>query len=75
MHLRLIDPLNQASAQDPFASINSDLLAEGLASIDKKGARYLGAYPSVVKKLRESINVAKRDRLGMYELGDVEEDD
>jgi staphylococcal nuclease domain-containing protein 1 len=75
LHLRLMDPSNTEAAADPLASINSDLLGEGLASLDRKGVRYANAYPTVVKKLRESINLAKRDRLGMYELGDVEEDD
>ncbi|KAH8828077.1 hypothetical protein DL96DRAFT_1601611 [Flagelloscypha sp. PMI_526] len=75
LHLRLMDPSSQETAGDPLASINADLLREGLASLDRKGIRYAGAYPAVMKKLRESIDAAKRDRLGMYELGDVEEDE
>ncbi|KAH9858386.1 hypothetical protein C2E23DRAFT_898870 [Lenzites betulinus] len=75
VHLRLIDPTDPAVAQDPYASINADLVREGLATVDRKGCRYLAAYPAMAKKLQESIATAKRDRAGMFEFGDVEEDD
>jgi staphylococcal nuclease domain-containing protein 1 len=75
LHLRLIDPANPATADDPHACVNVDLAAEGLASIDKKGCKYLNAYPGVHGKLREAVNEAKRRREGMFEFGDVEEDD
>ncbi|KAL0956527.1 hypothetical protein HGRIS_002668 [Hohenbuehelia grisea] len=75
LHLRLIDPSDPAAAQDPLACVNADLLREGLAAIDRKGCRYISAYPQVVKKLQQSVANAKRDRLGMFEFGDVEEDE
>ena len=75
LHLRLIDPANPEAAQDPNACINVDLVAEGLVSIDRKGCKYLNAYPGVEKKLREAVSEAKRQRFGMFEFGDVEEDD
>ena len=75
MHLRLFDPSDAAAQNDPAASINADLLREGLATIDRKGCRYLSAYPSVVKGLQQAVATAKRDRAGMFEFGDVEEDD
>lgn len=75
LHLRLIDPTDPSTAQDPLACINADLVAEGFASIDRKGCRYLQAYPQVVQKLKSSVAVAKRDRAGMFEFGDVEESD
>ncbi|KAF5321013.1 hypothetical protein D9619_001893 [Psilocybe cf. subviscida] len=75
LHLRLIDPANPAAAEDPLACINADLLSEGLGLIDKKGVKYLSSYPQVVKKLQASIAEAKRDRAGMFEFGDIEEDD
>ena len=75
-HLRLFDPSDSAAVGgDPYASINADLVREGFATIDKKDCKYLSAYPGMVKKLRESIAIAKRDRAGMFEFGDVEEDD
>ncbi|KZS98346.1 transcription factor [Sistotremastrum niveocremeum HHB9708] len=75
LHLRLIDPSDSSVTSDPSASINADLAREGLASLDRKGCKYLNSYPEIVKKIQESINLAKRERLGMFELGDVEDDD
>ncbi|KIK67322.1 hypothetical protein GYMLUDRAFT_37413 [Collybiopsis luxurians FD-317 M1] len=74
LHLRLIDPQNPASATDPYECINAELLRDGLATIDRK-VNYLSAYPQLLKKLKDSILEAKRDRAGMFEFGDVEEDD
>ena len=75
LHLRLIDSTNPDVASDPNACINVDLVAEGLASVDKKGCKYLSAYPVVAKKLQEAVSEAKKQRQGMFEFGDVEEDD
>ncbi|KAF8444736.1 hypothetical protein L210DRAFT_1037095 [Boletus edulis BED1] len=75
LHLRLIDPADPASAHNPLACINADLLREGLASIDRKNCKYLGAYPHVVKHLQECVAAGKRERLGMFEFGDIEEDE
>ena len=74
-HLRLIDPSDPATQSDPYSCINADLVREGLATVDKKGCRYLASYPGMAKKLQESLATAKRDRAGMFEFGDVEEDD
>ncbi|BEI99776.1 hypothetical protein CcaverHIS631_0408190 [Cutaneotrichosporon cavernicola] len=73
VHLRLIDPTDPNSAEDPLACVNADLVREGLAALDK-GLRYLGAYPQIVKKIQQAAEGAKIDRLGMFELGDVSED-
>lgn len=75
LHLRLIDPSDSNVANDPNACVNVDLVREGLASIDRKGCRYLQAYPATSKKLREAVSASKADRLGMYEFGDIDEDD
>ena len=75
LHLRLIDPNDVSVQQDSFACINAELVSEGLATVDKKGCRYLAAYPGMAKKLQEAVATAKRDRAGMFEFGDVEEDD
>ncbi|KAG1737619.1 hypothetical protein EDB19DRAFT_1909600 [Suillus lakei] len=75
LHLRLIDPNDPVATQDPLACINADLLREGLASIDRKGCKYLSAYPHVMSKLQTAVAEAKRDRAGMFEFGDVEEDE
>ncbi|KAF9451944.1 hypothetical protein P691DRAFT_756827 [Macrolepiota fuliginosa MF-IS2] len=75
LHLRLIDPSDPVAVEDPYACINADLVREGLASVDRKGCRYLQSYTPVLKRLQEAVAGAKRDRLGMFELGDVEEDE
>ncbi|TDL26266.1 transcription factor [Rickenella mellea] len=75
LHLRLIDTSDTTAADDPLACINADLLREGVATLDRKGCKYMSAYPNVVKKLHEAIAGAKRDRLGMFEFGDIEDDE
>lgn len=75
LHLRLIDPADPVTADDSLASVNVDLVREGLASVDRKGCKYLPSYPQVQKRLQEAVAGAKRDRCGMFEFGDVEEDD
>ncbi|KAH9929615.1 transcription factor [Epithele typhae] len=75
LHLRLIDASDPAAQHDQYACINVDLIRDGLATVDKKGCRYLSGYPAMTKKLREAIDTAKRERAGMFEFGDVEEDD
>ena len=72
LHLRLMDPMHTEHLDD---CINVDLVTEGFASIDKKGCKYLNAYPVLSKRLQEALNEAKRGRNGMFEFGDVEEDD
>ncbi|KAJ7251525.1 hypothetical protein B0H12DRAFT_1119396 [Mycena haematopus] len=75
LHLRLMDPSDPVAAEDPLACINADLLHDGVAAIDRKGCRYISAYPQVVKKLQSAVAQAKKERLGMFEFGDVEEDE
>lgn len=72
-HLRLMDA--QEHGADPLASINVDLLRAGHAAIDRKGCKYLHAYPQVVKRMQEAVKEAKAGRKGIFEYGDVEEDD
>ncbi|KAL5631513.1 hypothetical protein ACGC1H_007134 [Rhizoctonia solani] len=74
LHLRLIDPQDPQSASDPHASINAELVRDGLAMIDKK-ERYLVSYPGMLNALKDATQSAKRERLGMYELGDIGDDD
>ncbi|KAK4688228.1 staphylococcal nuclease domain-containing protein 1, partial [Tremellales sp. Uapishka_1] len=73
LHLRLIDPTDPNSAEDPLACLNADLVREGLATVDKS-CRYINAYPQVLKKLQAATEGAKADRLGIFEFGDVSED-
>ncbi|KAF8332649.1 transcription factor [Cantharellus anzutake] len=73
-YLRLIDPNDPAAAADPNASINVDLVRDGLATIDRRN-KYASLYTSLMAKLREASDVAKRERAGIYEFGDVSPDD
>jgi staphylococcal nuclease domain-containing protein 1 len=76
LHLRLIDPADLASADGVTSIINTDLVREGYASIDRKGSgKYASNYPAIIKQISEAVKVAKRERAGMFEFGDVEEDD
>jgi staphylococcal nuclease domain-containing protein 1 len=74
LHLRLMDP-SDPHAADHLACINADLLREGVAMIDRKNCSYINSYPEVLKRLQEAISAAKKERLGMFEFGDIEEDD
>jgi staphylococcal nuclease domain-containing protein 1 len=75
LHLRLIDPEDPTAATDPAACVNVELARDGLATLDRKGCKYLKAYPALVDKIKLAINDAKRDRAGMFEFGDIEEDE
>ncbi|KAG8833983.1 hypothetical protein FRC17_009765 [Serendipita sp. 399] len=76
LHLRLIDPSDPAS-RSGTASINADLVREGYATIDRKGtpAKYASSYPAIVKILQDNLRSAKTERAGMFEYGNVDEDD
>jgi len=74
LHLRLIDPADPASASDPTACINADLVREGLATVERK-IKYASAYPDMLIKLQAASESAKKDRAGIYEFGDISPDD
>ncbi|CAG7854505.1 Staphylococcal nuclease domain-containing protein 1 AltName: Full=100 kDa coactivator; AltName: Full=EBNA2 coactivator p100; AltName: Full=Tudor domain-containing protein 11; AltName: Full=p100 co-activator [Serendipita indica DSM 11827] len=76
LHLRLIDPSDPASGSGE-ASINADMVREGYASIERKGvvAKYNGNYPNVMKTLEEALRTAKRERAGMFEYGNVDDEE
>ncbi|KAF9425874.1 hypothetical protein BGZ76_003048 [Entomortierella beljakovae] len=73
MHLTLYDP---AISQDPDRSLNAEMVRDGLALINTK-SRY-ARHPSnqtLLTKLKEATESAKRSRLNMFEYGDVTVDD
>ncbi|KAG9295989.1 hypothetical protein G9A89_011841 [Geosiphon pyriformis] len=70
-HLTLYDP---RISQSPEMSLNAELVRDGLALVDKK-LRYVRVNSSIVKKLSEAQEQAKKDRLGMFEYGDVTVDE
>ncbi|KAG8932888.1 hypothetical protein FRC02_000398 [Tulasnella sp. 418] len=75
LHLRLIDPADPTVKDDPLACINTQLVGEGLAVVDRKGCKYISVYPAIAKRLSEEFEKAKSDRAGIYEFGDVSPDD
>lgn len=74
MHLRLVDPAHPSAGSDRLASINADLVRDGYAIVERK-LRYASAHPDVQKRLQEMTLVAKNDRNGIYEYGDVSPDE
>lgn len=73
LHLRLIDPADPASAANEGSCINVDLVRDGYASI-QRSVKYASNYPVIMNALSEAVKVAKRERRGQFEYGDVEED-
>ncbi|KAA1472947.1 hypothetical protein DENSPDRAFT_839349 [Dentipellis sp. KUC8613] len=67
LHLRLTDPAAGPSA-DVMASINAQLLREGLAVIDQLGCSYLATYRYTVDMLEEAVEEAKKERVGICAL-------
>ncbi|EOR02095.1 nuclease domain-containing protein 1 [Wallemia ichthyophaga EXF-994] len=73
LHLRLLDPSDPDSAISAEYCINADLVADGLALIDKK-TRYAGKYPEMQFTLQDALQAAKNNRAGAFEYGDITED-
>ena len=73
--MRLIDPMDSTVAQDLTACINAEVVRDGLATVDRRCCRYLESYPVVIKKLRDCITDAKRERSGIIEFESIEEDE
>lgn len=71
LHVTLYDPNSSESME---ASLNSEIVAEGLAMVPFKLKPYERAYPEMLKALREKESVAKGERRGMWEYGDITED-
>ena len=74
IHLRLMDTSNATTTDDSLGWVNVDLVREGLATVDRS-CKYIQHYPEILQKLKAASALAKRERLGMFEFGDVEEDE
>jgi staphylococcal nuclease domain-containing protein 1 len=68
----LFDPKSSKSAVD---SINGDLIDEGLAMVPKKLKTWERAAGDVLAALKKKQDVAKEERRGQWEYGDLTEDD
>lgn len=71
LHVTLYDP---NSSERMEASLNSEIVAEGLAMVPFKLKSYERAYPEMLKALKENESTAKEERRGMWEYGDITED-
>ncbi|CAB5297965.1 unnamed protein product [Rhizophagus irregularis] len=70
-HLTLFDSKQSQSIED---SINTEMVKAGYAIVDKKSILYR-SNPTVVEKLLEAQEQAKKGRMGMFEYGDITADD
>lgn len=71
LHVTLYDP-NSSDRME--ASLNSEIVSEGLAMVPFKLRPYERAYPEMIKALKEKETTAKEERRGMWEYGDITED-
>lgn len=71
LHVTLYDP-NSSDRME--ASLNSEIVSEGLAMVPFKLRPYERAYPEMIKSLKEKETTAKAERRGMWEYGDITED-
>ena len=68
----LFDP-KESKAGDQ--SVNADVVAEGLAMVPRKLKAWERSAGDVLQALKDKEAAAKKDRLGMWEYGDLTEDD
>ena len=72
LHVTLYD---QSTSEKLTDSINAEIIAEGHAMVPKKLKAWERGFGDVLKTLREKEDAAKLERLGMWEYGDLTEDD
>ena len=71
LHVTLYDPKHSSNLTDSF---NSEIVREGHAMVPTKLKGWERAYGDVLKDLKEKMQEAKGERLGMWEYGDLTED-
>ena len=72
LHVTLFD---QSTSEKLTDSINTEIVAEGHAMVPKKLKAWERGFGDVLKTLREKMDAAKDQRFGMWEYGDLTEDD
>ncbi|KAI9018776.1 hypothetical protein CLU79DRAFT_705430 [Phycomyces nitens] len=65
--LTLYDPSNSQRVE---ASLNLEMVRDGQALVTPN-VRYARAYQPIIKSLQEASDAAKRERIGMFEYGDI----
>ncbi|SPN99950.1 probable 100 kDa protein P100 [Cephalotrichum gorgonifer] len=75
-YVTLYDPSSSSSVPGPLESVNRDIVASGFAMVPKKLKTWerSKAFETVLASLKEVEDNAKRERLGMWEYGDITED-
>ncbi|CUS08392.1 unnamed protein product [Tuber aestivum] len=71
LYLTLYDPKESDRSE---SSINAELVSEGLAMVALKLRPFERAYPAKLNTLKEREALAKGERKGMWEYGDITED-
>jgi staphylococcal nuclease domain-containing protein 1 len=67
----LFDPKESKTGED---SVNADVIIEGLAMVPKKLKTWERSASDVLSALTKKMNVAKEERRGQWEYGDLTED-
>ena len=71
LYITLYDPQHSEELTD---SINSDIVSAGYAMVPTKLKAWERGFGDVLKALREKMEIAKEEHLGMWEYGDPTED-
>jgi staphylococcal nuclease domain-containing protein 1 len=71
LYITLYDPQHSEKLTD---SINSDIISAGFAMVPTKLKSWERGFGDVLKVLREKMEIAKDEHLGMWEYGDPTED-
>lgn len=71
LHVTLYDPATSEKLTD---SINSEIVAEGMAMVPTKLKAWERGFADVLKVLREKEAQAMEERRGMWEHGDIRDD-
>lgn len=66
----LLDP----AAKDQTESLNAEVISEGLAMVPKKLKPFERANAALLQDLKQREGVAKGERRGQWEYGDLTED-
>ncbi|PKS09171.1 hypothetical protein jhhlp_003785 [Lomentospora prolificans] len=75
-YVTLYDPKSSNELPGPLESINRDVVAGGYGMVARKLKAWERgkAFENILKNLREVEEEAKKERLGMWEYGDITED-
>lgn len=72
LYVTLFDPKQSKSGEE---SVNADVIAEGLAMVPKKLKAWERSATDILGALKQKQDVAKAERRGQWEYGDLTEDD